>query len=45
MDEEEDLWCHYSGMPSPMAYMKCDECEELLVDCKCKEKSDGKKNI
>ena len=28
MDEEEDdLWCYYSGMPSPMDYMKCDETE------------------
>ena len=41
-EEEDDLWCHYSGMPSPMSYMRCDE---FLVDCKCKEKLDGKKNI
>ncbi len=21
--KEEDLWCEYSDMPSPMAYAKC----------------------
>ena len=40
MDEEEDdLWCYYSGMPSPTAYVKCDVCGELLVDCICLKKN------
>jgi hypothetical protein len=21
-DEEDNLWCHYSDMPSPLAYMQ-----------------------
>ena len=42
MDEEEDLWCYYSGMPSPMSYMRCDECEEYLIECTCKEILDVK---
>ena len=37
---EDDLWCHYSGMPSPMSYMRCDKCDEVL--CKCKEKTMNK---
>jgi thymidylate synthase len=36
--DEDDLWCNYSGMPSPMSYMRCDECDEILYECKCKEK-------
>ena len=37
MEEEDDQWCYYSGMPSPMAYVKCDECGELLDECECDE--------
>lgn len=22
-EEKEDLWCHYSDLPSPAAYMEC----------------------
>jgi hypothetical protein len=36
--DENDLWCNYSGMPSPMSYIRCDECDEILYECKCKEK-------
>ena len=35
---EDDQWCYYSGMPSPMAYVKCDECGELLDECECENK-------
>jgi len=38
MNEEDNLWCNYSGMPSPMSYMRCDKCDEVLCECKCKEK-------
>lgn len=31
---EDDQWCYYSGMPSPMAYVKCGE---LLEECECDE--------
>jgi hypothetical protein len=36
--DEDDLWCNYSGMPSPISYIRCDECNEILYECKCKEK-------
>ena len=35
--EEDDKWCYYSGMPSPMAYMVCDECKEGSDKCLCKQ--------
>ena len=35
---EDNLWCHYSGMPSPMAYMECEDCGEMLSECECIEK-------
>lgn len=31
----DDLWCEYSGMPSPMSYVRCDKCKELVNECKC----------
>lgn len=37
IEEEDDLWCHYSNMLSPMAYVKCDECGELKSVCECEE--------
>jgi hypothetical protein len=37
MEDEENLWCNYSEMPSPTAYMKCDECKEYVSDCICDE--------
>jgi len=37
MDMADDLWCNYSGMPSPMSYMRCDKCDEVQSECKCKE--------
>jgi hypothetical protein len=40
--DENDLWCNYSGMPSPMSYIRCDECDEILYECKCKEKTMNK---
>ena len=42
MNEEKDLWCNYSGMPSPMSYMRCDKCDEVTSECKCKEKTMNK---
>ena len=36
--DEDDLWCNYSGMPSTMSYMRCDKCDEVSSECKCKEK-------
>ena len=42
MNEEKDLWCNYSGMPSPMSYMRCDKCDEVQYECKCKEKTMNK---
>jgi len=42
MNEEDNLWCNYSGMPSPMSYMRCDKCDEVLYECKCKEKTMNK---
>lgn len=42
MMNKDDLWCNYSDMPSPMSYMRCDECDELLYGCKCKEKTMNK---
>lgn len=37
IEEEDDLWCHYSNMLSPMAYVKCDECGELKSVCECED--------
>jgi len=31
----DELWCEYSGMPSPMAYMDCEKCKELVNNCTC----------
>jgi hypothetical protein len=31
----DDLWCEYSGMPSPMAYVRCNKCKEFVNECKC----------
>jgi hypothetical protein len=42
MNEEDNLWCNYSGMPSPMSYMRCNKCDEVLYECKCKEKTMNK---
>jgi thymidylate synthase len=42
MNEEDNLWCNYSGMPSPMSYMRCDKCDEVQSECKCKEKTMNK---
>jgi len=36
-EEESDLWCYYSGMPSPMSYVKCEECGERFGECTCSE--------
>jgi hypothetical protein len=41
-EDEDNLWCNYSGMPSPMSYMRCDKCDEVLCECKCKEKTMNK---
>jgi hypothetical protein len=27
--KEEDLWCEYSDMPSPMAYAKCTDYDSM----------------
>jgi len=35
--KEDNLWCYYSGMPSPMSYMICNECEETSDECLCEE--------
>jgi hypothetical protein len=37
IEEEDELWCHYSNMLSPMAYVKCEECGELKSVCECEE--------
>ena len=39
---KDELWCEYSGMPSPMAYMECDKCKELVNDCKCMVNEENK---
>lgn len=36
-EEDDDLWCYYSNMLSPMAYVKCDECGELKSVCECED--------
>jgi len=33
--EELDLWCNYSNMLSPMAYIECEYCGELKSVCEC----------
>jgi len=33
--EELDLWCNYSNMLSPMAYVECEDCGELKSVCEC----------
>ena len=43
IEEEDKLWCHYSNMLSPMAYVKCEECGDLKSVCEC-EGEDGIKN-
>jgi hypothetical protein len=45
MNEEKDLWGNYSGMPSPMSYMRCDKCDEVQSECKCKEKIMNKEQL
>jgi hypothetical protein len=35
--KEDNLWCYYSGMPSPASYMICGECKETLDECLCEE--------
>lgn len=37
IEEEDNLWCQYSNMLSPMAYVKCEECDELKSVCECEE--------
>ena len=31
--EELDVWCNYSNMLSPMAYVECEGCGELKSVC------------
>lgn len=40
--EEEDLWCEYSGMPSPMAYNKIKDQDGEDFKIKPKDKNDDK---
>lgn len=32
---DDNLWCHYSGMPSPKSYMKCEDCGDSMDECTC----------
>ena len=43
IEEEDKLWCHYSNMLSPMAYVKCEECGDLKSVCECEEDDGDKK--
>jgi hypothetical protein len=44
LNEQEDLWCYYSNMPSPLSYINCESCGNSLVDCKCKKEDSKKTN-